>query len=324
MRFIRVPRSLRKRARALVIRGEPRYCTIDRTSRVSQKKGGTLRSQLSTLNSDFKDSRTYTTLRSSILLVGVVYSIPFRSTMSMDMSLTATVPSRESTCEVPERQRKRKSEDQPKYSETTATASTWEEDTGCSDDESDEEEYEYSFFDEDVNLPAEVEGGQELRFNTDPVSCPVCFTTADSGAAVTLPCKHSFCIECLQQYIQAQISEGKANNIKCLMPAKECGTQIDHQALGEILDLEAQEKLKKFGVSAFRLPSLPHAGLCKCHILPGGTSYCGLFHVQTGFLSQVWNESVSYRSDVRAMGAMVGRSGRTRTSTRTSLSKPLS
>jgi len=95
-----------------------------------------------------------------------------------------------------------------------------------------------------------------ISFNTDPIHCPICFTRADSGTALTLPaCLHSFCIECFQHYIQVQVGDGKADRITCPWTEKDevklCGTVIEKEVLKELLDAEEQKKLERHSQSAF-------------------------------------------------------------------------
>lgn len=129
-------------------------------------------------------------------------------------------------------------------------------DAGCSEDENYEHEYEDESGVMDY-LPLKHQTdycSEEVLFNIDPVSCPICFTKADSGTALKLPgCGHSFCIECFQHYIRAQIDEGRADCVLCPLPATQCGSLVKKSVLNEILDDRDQTDLEKFSVSAFVL-----------------------------------------------------------------------
>jgi hypothetical protein len=93
-------------------------------------------------------------------------------------------------------------------------------------------------------------------FNTDPINCPICFSEAEVGGALTIPCcRHSFCTGCFRRYIEAQVGEGKADRISCpwieKAGTKVCGQPIKRNILGAIFDSDEMKKLKHYAESAF-------------------------------------------------------------------------
>ena len=110
------------------------------------------------------------------------------------------------------------------------------------------------------------EEDDDLIYNIDPVQCPICFTVANSGSAIKLPCCHWFCTSCFQTYIQAQVGEGKAGKILCPMPAKECGKSLPQELLNEVLDSESQARMERLRQSAFVLanPEYHHCPTPDC------------------------------------------------------------
>lgn len=129
------------------------------------------------------------------------------------------------------------------------------ESNSCTDDEyydyDESGEFGADLVDDDLHY-----GKASISFNTDPIHCPICFTRADSGTALTLPvCQHSFCIDCFQQYFRAKVGDGKADRITCPWTAKDeikpCGTVIEKEVLKELLDAEEQKKFERHSQSAF-------------------------------------------------------------------------
>lgn len=94
-------------------------------------------------------------------------------------------------------------------------------------------------------------GGYVGLFNVDPVQCPICFSRADSGTALTLPnCGHSVCIECFRLHIKRQEEQGRANNITCYMPEAECCQPVGQNVLDEVLEEQDLARLKRLSLSA--------------------------------------------------------------------------
>jgi hypothetical protein len=153
-----------------------------------------------------------------------------------------------------------------------------EESGGCDDQTNipdvESKEFEYELDDDDSNPEVHTQkqdenGGEYVGlFNMDPVTCPICFSRADSGTALTLPkCGHSFCLDCFQRCIQMQVEQGQANEIHCpSMHDSKCGQPVGQSVLEEILDAEVLARLKRLSVSAMTLsnPDYHHCPTPDC------------------------------------------------------------
>lgn len=191
---------------------------------------------------------------------------------------------------------------------------------GHPDVESKEFEYELEYDDDDsdpgVHTQQQDTNGDEYvgLFNVDPVTCPICFSRADSGTALTLPkCGHSFCLDCFQQCIQMQVEQGQANDIHCpSMQDSQCGQPVGQSVLEEILDAEILARLMRLSVSAMTLsnPDYHHCPTPDCPNVvlwkkgngpPIGDCFkcgrqsclqCGVSPYHTGWTCESWEQRV--------------------------------
>ena len=93
---------------------------------------------------------------------------------------------------------------------TESTTATWQEDVPGGDDE----QYEYEDFEdsgvEDFVLHSDDVDEPTILFNIDPLTCPICFSNADSGAALTLPgCNHSFALNVSNDTFKLRLAREK-------------------------------------------------------------------------------------------------------------------
>lgn len=129
------------------------------------------------------------------------------------------------------------------------------------DGEGFESDYEYVSSDSSCGgCPSEFLQMQPL-FNQEPVRCSICREdNVEQGLAVVLPCRHSFCVECLTLCVEAQIGEGDADNITCPFVydatggkpiGRRCSASIEADVLREIMPPERYTRLQRQKDSAF-------------------------------------------------------------------------
>ena len=119
-----------------------------------------------------------------------------------------------------------------------------------------ESEYEYCSDDDEncMGFLAKSPGKtvvpeDDLIYNMDCLTCPICFEQAEPGAALVLPCGHSFCVECFMHYVDAQAGEGRANNIQC--PQLQCGKIVSKVILQDLCDQNTIQRLDHLSELAF-------------------------------------------------------------------------
>ncbi|KAK7252499.1 hypothetical protein RIF29_36479 [Crotalaria pallida] len=70
--------------------------------------------------------------------------------------------------------------------------------------------------------------------------CQICFSEYAGTEFLRLPCKHFFCLKCLQTFTQMHVKEGTINNLQC--PEAKCTVMIPPGLLKHLLDDNEYER----------------------------------------------------------------------------------
>lgn len=149
-------------------------------------------------------------------------------------------------------------------------------DTACdSDTDASDYEYEYDISadndDDDDDDDGAVQTLYQSLYNQDPISCPICCEeNIDSGCALILPnCGHSLCVDCLIKYVETEVGQGNADNIKCPF----CNEAVTMDVLKEVVDEVSFQRLERLKNSAFVMknPDYHHCPTPDC----GNIVMCG-------------------------------------------------
>lgn len=111
----------------------------------------------------------------------------------------------------------------------------------------------------------------ELLKQFEPnILCHICARELPASSFITLKCEHRFCVDCIQQFIEFLISEGRVGDeIACAL----CQKDIDPLIILDLLDEETKNKYNSFLISKLTLG--PGEILVKCIGRPGrNCEYC--------------------------------------------------
>src|SRR5687767_11756096 len=86
---------------------------------------------------------------------------------------------------------------------------------------------------------------QEVNIDIDKViQCPICFCQIQPHELLhPLACKHSFCKECISQYIEDKIQCSQINKIPC--PTQKCLQKFGEDSIKPIISVTLYEKYKR-------------------------------------------------------------------------------
>mmetsp|Transcript_17465 Transcript_17465/g.26597 ORF Transcript_17465/g.26597 Transcript_17465/m.26597 type:complete len:377 (-) Transcript_17465:137-1267(-) len=148
-------------------------------------------------------------------------------------------------------------------------------DTACdSDTDASDYEYEYDISadnDDDDDDDGAVQTLYQSLYNQDLISCPICCEeNIDSGYALILPnCGHSLCVDCFTKYVETEVGQGNADNIKCPF----CNEAVTMDVIKEVVNEVSFQRLERLKDAAFVLknPDYHHCPTPDC----GNIVMCG-------------------------------------------------
>eukprot|EP00361_Fabrea_salina_P005010 CAMPEP_0202436756 /NCGR_PEP_ID=MMETSP1345-20130828/26205_1 /ASSEMBLY_ACC=CAM_ASM_000843 /TAXON_ID=342563 /ORGANISM="Fabrea Fabrea salina" /LENGTH=226 /DNA_ID=CAMNT_0049050277 /DNA_START=192 /DNA_END=868 /DNA_ORIENTATION=+ len=91
------------------------------------------------------------------------------------------------------------------------------------------------------NLVKEKQEEQRPKFD-----CLICMQTNAVDEAITLECNHRYCFNCVKQFLEVEVREGRVaeNNLKC----PDCNAAIDYNIISHVLEHEDFARYEDFAL----------------------------------------------------------------------------
>lgn len=96
-----------------------------------------------------------------------------------------------------------------------------------------------------ISVPSPIaSGAKAVRELSQTKCCGICLGTVDERDFYSLVCGHSFCYECLQDYLRLEITEGRVDRLVC--PELKCTCVFTKSALRSLLTADLMTKYRRF------------------------------------------------------------------------------